>query len=520
MYHFKKHSKLYMPYIRTAFIVVLFLLVAVPFSKKVAGNGTGYSPDSRYMVVLNGNELGYVGDRTVAESALLSARAKLSGETSGLSLVESSIDFYEDNVGGSVLTEDEITNKIYMALAADVIDDSNVAYTVRIDDFTITLSSKDEVSELLEMVKDKYSDSNEFTVELVEDYSDSYEVLKTNFVSADVTVNEAAKVLVTADDGTVSTEVEADDGTVYTNGVLSVNFAENIEIIETNSAGAAVISVEEAYELITKEHAQKDVHTVAAGDCLTSIADVYGLTIAELLAMNPGINQDTILYEGDVLVVTVPASEISVVVVEETSYEESYNSEVQYIDNPALYAGNNTVIQQGSEGYRSVVALVTYVNGVESDRSIISQEVITESVPQIIERGTLTPPTYIKPISGGSISSPYGYRIHPITGVYSLHTGTDWYVPTGTAVMASATGTVISAGWNGGYGYCVQMRHSDGSVTKYAHLSSIAVSYGQNVMQGQVVGYSGSTGNSTGPHLHFEIIINGATVNPVEYVGY
>ena len=84
--------------------------------------------------------------------------------------------------------------------------------------------------------------------------------------------------------------------------------------------------------------------------------------------------------------------------------------------------------------------------------------------------------------------------------------------------MASSGGRVVSAGWNGGYGYSVLIQHPDGRKTRYAHLSKITVSNGEYVTQGERIGLSGNTGNSTGPHLHFEMIINGSAVNPLNYI--
>ena len=138
-----------------------------------------------------------------------------------------------------------------------------------------------------------------------------------------------------------------------------------------------------------------------------------------MIALNEGFTVDTAIYEGDVLTITVPASEVSVKVVEEKSYSESYNAPVQYVDNETLYVGTENVIQQGSEGSRSVVALVTYVNGAESSREIIKQEISTESVPKIIERGTLTPPTYINPVHSTYVTSHWGYRPAPINGMHN-----------------------------------------------------------------------------------------------------
>ena len=141
-----------------------------------------------------------------------------------------------------------------------------------------------------------------------------------------------------------------------------------------------------------------------------------------------------------------------------------------------------------------------------------------EAVPKIVERGTKIPPTYIKPLSGGRLSSTYGRRKAPTKGASSFHKGTDWATPVGTAVVASAYGTVAKAGWGSGYGYVVYINHADGRQTRYAHLSKVLVKPGQVVAQGQKIALSGNTGVSSGPHLHFEILINGSQVNALKYL--
>lgn len=121
------------------------------------------------------------------------------------------------------------------------------------------------------------------------------------------------------------------------------------------------------------------------------------------------------------------------------------------------------------------------------------------------------------PAVGHGISSPFGYRIHPISGVRKFHAGVDINVGYGTPVMAADGGTVILAGWNGGYGNCIVINHGNGLTTLYGHMSSLAVSVGQSVSKGQTIGYVGSTGASTGPHLHWEVAVNGQVVNPLNY---
>ena len=119
------------------------------------------------------------------------------------------------------------------------------------------------------------------------------------------------------------------------------------------------------------------------------------------------------------------------------------------------------------------------------------------------------------PINGARLSSSYGLRKHPILGFNKLHKGTDFAAPTGTPIMASGSGTITRAKWCGGGGNCIKIKHNSTYETVYAHMKSFAtgIKVGKKVKQGQIIGYVGSTGMSTGPHLHYEVIINGKHVN-------
>ncbi|MBQ3181615.1 MAG: peptidoglycan DD-metalloendopeptidase family protein [Clostridia bacterium] len=116
------------------------------------------------------------------------------------------------------------------------------------------------------------------------------------------------------------------------------------------------------------------------------------------------------------------------------------------------------------------------------------------------------------------ISSPYGYRNHPIYKTQKFHSGVDLAAPGGSNILAAENGKVISAGWNGGYGNCLVVDHGGGVSTLYAHASRLCVSKGEYVTKGQVIAKVGTTGNSTGNHLHFEVLINGKTTNPMSYI--
>ena len=122
-----------------------------------------------------------------------------------------------------------------------------------------------------------------------------------------------------------------------------------------------------------------------------------------------------------------------------------------------------------------------------------------------------------KPIADGEMTSPFGMRFHPILHYARMHTGVDWAAPIGTPIFAAGNGTVIEAGWDGGYGRRVEIQHANGYVTTYNHMSGFGrgVVEGAHVVQGQTIGYLGDTGLATGPHLHYEVIINGNFVDPM-----
>jgi murein DD-endopeptidase MepM/ murein hydrolase activator NlpD len=122
-----------------------------------------------------------------------------------------------------------------------------------------------------------------------------------------------------------------------------------------------------------------------------------------------------------------------------------------------------------------------------------------------------------KPIANGETRSGFGMRRHPILGYYKMHTGVDWAAPIGTPILAAGNGTIIKAQWDSGYGRRVEIQHANGYITTYNHMSGFArsVKEGMRVKQGQVIGFLGSTGLSTGPHLHYEVMVNGHFVDPM-----
>ncbi len=504
----KRSAKLSLLVMLTTIAVCLLAVIALDWMSSWTGADRGY-----YVVSMNGEEIGVAKSKEDVDNALLAARLKINEEEGTVVYSDPDVEVTKERrIFANALSKEELEESFYASLKGDLNDTLVRAYVVNIDDFSVTLESKDAVVALLNAVKEKYDVIDEFDVDLVEDGDGYYSAITFDVVHSDTEVNAAAtNVFASVYSSSASTETTSkEEG--YDDGIIDLSFAEDVEIVESYVSDNSITSLDDAIEMVTKEQAQKQVYVVQSGDCLSSIASKFDLTLKELLAVNTDYTEDSMINIGDKIVVTVPRPELSVIVKEERTYEESYNAEVQYVENDSMFTNESNVISEGTPGYRRVVAVITYKNGEEQSREIIHETVLTESSPKIIEVGTVVPPTYVKPISGGSLSSPFGYRWG------TLHAGVDWYVGMGTTVYASCGGTVIQAGWNGGYGYCVTMQHADGKQTRYAHLSSVECSVGQHLDQYEVLGYSGSTGDSTGPHLHFEIIINGSQVDPLPYL--
>lgn len=155
----------------------------------------------------------------------------------------------------------------------------------------------------------------------------------------------------------------------------------------------------------------------------------------------------------------------------------------------------------------------------EEDKLISQSNALVNQIKNLQKSGAYAGGSMTWPCpSSKTISSYYGNRLHPILKKYKMHTGIDISAKQGASIVAANKGTVIMAGWQSGYGYTVVVDHGGGITTLYAHCSKILVSVGQNVKAGETIAKVGSTGMSTGPHLHFEVRKNGATTNPLNYV--
>ena len=301
---------------------------------------------------------------------------------------------------------------------------------------------------------------------------------------------------------------------------ISCEFAEDVEIKQEYVPTDKVMNLGYLAELLYSTKTAEVTYTVKAGDTWSEIAEDHDMTSKELLAMNPGYDIDKIQI-GEVLTLSEAVPYLTVTVKQREYYVEDVMYDIEYTDSADLYKGDYKVVSSGEYGAADVVANVTYVNGVETERTILSSVTLKEPVTEQRLQGTKERPTWYPtgtfrwPISG-RITSGFGGRSSP-GGIGSTnHKGTDiGRVGYTSPIYASKAGTVIVSQYSSSYGNYVVISHGSGNTTLYAHMSSRKVSVGQYVNQGDVIGITGSTGNSTGPHLHFEVTENGVRVNPL-----
>lgn len=304
-----------------------------------------------------------------------------------------------------------------------------------------------------------------------------------------------------------------------TEDAVSYGFVENVQIYPVQVPANATFDVDSIWKDLSTVEVEQAYYTVERGDTFNAIAYAHDMMPYELSALNSDIEVNK-LWVGQQLLIRQAVPYLSVVAVADETYEEVVKSPIEYIETADLYVGNTSVKEQGSDGLALVNAKATYINGVETEREIITSDTLVEATTTYMYTGTTPRPAtasngyYIWPVRG-TITSYFGYRW---IGYSDYHLGLDIGVPYGTTVKAADGGKVTFAGWKGSYGYLVIITHDNGQQTYYAHNSSLLVSAGQRVYQGQAIAKVGATGNASGPHCHFEIRINGTVVNPLKYL--
>jgi len=393
------------------------------------------------------------------------------------------------------------------------------ACVLKIDDFVVTLESQEALTQVLEHAQALYvQDDSAINVKLEQDAHNP--MILTPEVSILSKALPEERIFVTsAMLGAPMENMDAVEDEFIEAVVTEVKLEQDIMVVETYVYASEIVDVETATDMITKEHETKKVYTIVSGDVPSVIAEKNEMKTADLYDMNPGLKENsTRMQIGDELTVMIPEPELYVTTVEDVIYTELIDRDVVYVNDPDAYIGTNTVLKQGSDGVIEVRATIEKLNGKTLSHEVTEQTTILEPVTETQSRGVKALPVttatgkFEVPMLTYTFTSSYGYRWG------RLHKGIDLAAPTGTAIKASDGGRVIKAGWDSGYGYAIELDHGNGFTTKYAHCSALYVAVGDEVSQYETIAAVGSTGNSTGPHLHFEIRQWNTAVDPEIYI--
>ena len=475
----KKNKYRYLSFLTIIFGVILISTTLINVGLAKSKEET----NKIYHVYASGEHIGIVTDKSLVEEAINKKVEELNQQYEGVSLTSSSnITFVKEIV---FQKNSSINDQQVIELVVSKIKPLQQAYALVLDGQVVTyLSSEAEVEEAINKMKLKY-----------------------------VTEDQLQQVQMTKNTRQISPELN--DGE---NRILNITLSKEVTKEETQVAPEEVLSVEEAITLLENGTLTQDLYEVQSGDVLGSIAIKHGLSLKELLAINPGITEDTVLKIGQPLNVTVNKPYLSVLVEKEVNVTEEIAYETKYEETDSLLKGDTKVQTAGVNGSKSVTYSISTQNGIEVQKTVVNTIVTKEPVTQVILKGTKVIPSrglgqFAWPTTGGYISSTMGWRWG------RMHTGIDIARPSNRTIKASDNGVVESVIYsNSGKGNYIVINHNNGYKTVYAHLASISVSHGQTVAQGQSIGIMGSTGDSTGIHLHFEIIKNGEYLNPLSYV--
>lgn len=301
--------------------------------------------------------------------------------------------------------------------------------------------------------------------------------------------------------------------------VEDADFVEDVSIKEINTDLENLQSEEDAVIILKTGGTVQSMHTVVEGETFAGLAEECGITEEELQQLNPNVDPKKLEQGSEVLIstngpmVTMEASQL-------ITYEEKIEFEVIETKTDDMYEGDKKVTQKGENGVRVVTARVESTNGEITQNTPIVEIVKSQPIEQKVLVGAAErPPSvgdgkFIWPAAKGTyrITSEYGWRWG------RLHAGIDMACSQGTNVLAADGGVVSFVGTYGTYGNLVIIDHQNGYETYYAHNSKILVSKGDKVYEGYHIAESGNTGRSTGPHIHFEIHVNGKAKNPRGYL--
>ncbi|RHW40410.1 M23 family peptidase [Neobacillus notoginsengisoli] len=461
------------------------MVTAIAASALVFGSGqaigSANSLTTVYYVYLNDTYIGTVSDKSVVESIIDRELQEMKQANKGIDFkLGSKLTYISEQVFRSTANNQKAAEK----LAEEITLEVESAAIVIDGQPVVQLGSKEAAEETLKKLKLKY---------VTEEQLKEFEARKEHPSTALPALKENET------------------------RILDVRLTNEAEVKETTTEPQNILTPDEAVNFLLKGTLEEQKYTVKDGDVLGSIAVGANLSTSELLALNPGMKEDSLLKIGQELNITVPKPYLEIIVDKEMFKKETVSFQTEVEDNASMFKGDKKVKQEGKNGEREVTYAVSEKNGKVIKNAVVKEQVTQKPVNHIIVRGTKVVPSrgegsFAWPASGGYVSSQVGHRWG------KMHKGIDIARPSNLTIKAADNGTVVSAGWDGGYGNKIVIDHQNGFRTVYAHLSSIDVRAGQTVAKGSKIGNMGSTGNSTGVHLHFEVYKNGSLQNPMKYL--
>ncbi|UYG93491.1 peptidoglycan DD-metalloendopeptidase family protein [Cytobacillus firmus] len=460
-----------------------FAAAALTFTGGISASANDDKLVTVYYVYMGDEYIGTVSDKSVIENLADKKISEAEGSHEGLKLaLASELSFVPEQVfeSSSQVNESEAVNglkdkmEVHAEAAALVIGGKEIAY----------LENEEQAKAALQKIKTSY-------------------------------VSE--KDLKALEDRKASSAIPLPQLKEDETRLLDVRFTEDVSISEATVKPDQIINADEAVKLLQKGTLEEEKYVVKEGDALSNIASAHDLDMKELIELNNGLKNDSVIKADQKLNVTVYKPYVKVLADKEVFKKEKIDFEKEIVEDSSMPKGETKVKQEGEEGVRAATYLITEENGQTVKKEVKDEKVLEEPVKQIVIKGTKVIPSrgegsFAYPAVGGYISSKMGYRWG------KMHKGIDIARPSDRTIKAADNGTVVSAGMDGGYGNKIVIDHNNGFRTIYAHLDSISVSVGQTVSKGSKIGVMGSTGDSTGVHLHFEVYKNGKMQDPLKYI--
>ena len=297
--------------------------------------------------------------------------------------------------------------------------------------------------------------------------------------------------------------------------INSSKILENITIKDIKIDPKRVLSVNEAIMKIINGKGAEKKYTIKERDTIWDIAISNNVTVEDIKTANPDLNLDKIKI-GQIIKLAVNLPYVNIRITASIDSKEQIPYESKNVTDKKIRKGYKKVKEHGRNGVAEIIKNVVIENGDLIDENIITNKTLLAARDEIVTIGGKTSlfaaiGSFIKP-ARGRLSSIFGRRWG------RMHEGIDLAGPTGTPIDAADSGKVSFVGRRNGYGLCVMLNHGNGLQTLYGHTSKVFVKAGQSVDKGQRIASIGSTGRSTGPHLHFEVRKNGVPVNPLAYI--